>query len=117
MPFYCQADGVGPKAFVDWRARQRAVEAIADEGDRQAAQDALFAERRAEASHVVRNGNGPWAHGLSSAEVSALILGETSVVTEGDPDGFGGCVARLIVSEEVKLDLLCPECSGPVRFV
>jgi hypothetical protein len=116
MLFYCESDGAGPKPPIDWTARQRAIDAIKDDAQRDAAQVALDAERLAQVSHVVRNGNGPWSVGLSPAAVAALIEGGALLEFEGASDGFGGKRVVLRISSEVSADLYCPECSSPVRL-
>lgn len=118
MTFYCSADGAGPMPPVDWAARQRVVSAIPDDGDgdthtRDAAQDALNAERRAVASHIVRNGNHPRTTMLASGVVARLVRdGRLDVVLASD-----GTASVTGAPVGVGAVLRCPECLAPVRAV
>jgi hypothetical protein len=96
--FYCSADGLGPFAPLDWRARAAAVgQAQAD------------AERRSCASHLLANGGGP-------------VVG--SPITHG-PDATAALVALgavdaggILTHASLPLgaaQLRCPECLAPVH--
>lgn len=137
--FYCTADGSGPEPMIDWQAelaeaRQKYLgrllpEERNDEAAAIAAIDAANTEvgvaMTAVSSHVVRNGNHPFAETaegrISSHEVAAGLRTGTLDVMIGDSvDAHGGGLARLVKSS-VHLDigrvLLCPECAAPVRAV
>lgn len=137
--FYCTADGSGPEPMIDWQAelaeaRQQHLglllpEERNDEAAAIAAVDAANIEvgvaMNAVSSHVVRNGNHPFAETaegrLSSHEIAAgRFDGTLDVLIGDDTDAHGGGIAR-IVRSSVPLDigyaLLCPECAAPVRAV
>lgn len=127
MTFYCSADSTGPLPSIDWRARQADVSAIPEDGigedgfpittTRDAAQDALNAERIGTASHFARNGNGPRTVTESPASV-ALYLASGARVAVGSPDEHGGGVASLVRADGSLIGVLrCPECGEPARAV
>ncbi len=130
MTFYCTADGTAPTAPVDWAARQATVDAVLRDvkpGDTQeslaaakeAAQDVLDAERRALASHFIRNGNGPRTLDLSASDVAeALKRGKVTIVVGDSLDRNGGGVASLVLADgSMAGTLRCPECLELARAV
>ncbi len=128
MTFYCTADGTAPTEPIDWKTRQATVDAVLRQPDKtpetltaekEAAQDTLDAERRALASHFIRNGNGPRTLDLSASDVAeALTRGAVSIVVGDSLDRDGGGVASLVLKDgSMGGTLRCPECLALARAV
>lgn len=104
MRFYCEADGMGPRARPDWTALLDAL-----------GEDAAAAKREMEPGHLARNGWGPRTRALHPIDVVPFL---SNVVLEGDADSFGGRIALVKGVGVLGVDrLLCPECLAPVRAV